>query len=469
MSDYDLLVSGGRVVTGNAVVLCDIGIRDGVIVALGAGLEGNAKRHIDATGMIVTPGGVDGHAHIDQPDHPSSIVCDSFETATRSAAVGGTTTVVSFAWQLPGHSLKDTVADYHEKAKASKIDYAFHMTITDATDTVLEDELPALVDAGNRSIKVFMTYDGIGIDDQQILKVLEAARRNGALVCVHAEHHGLIAHMTEKLVRAGKTEPKYFPDSKPIAAEREAVNRIIALAETLDVPIEIFHVSGKEPADEIARAKARGVKVFAETCPQYLVLTRDDLDRPGIEGAKFIFGPPARTKDDQQALWQAIASGTITLISSDHSPNLFWGETGKTQGRDDIGFHEIPNGIPGIAARLPLLHHHGVNAGHIDLVKFCELVCAEPARMFGLYPRKGVIAIGSDADLVLWDRKKEVTLTNEMMHHACDYTPYEGMKVRGFPTMTLLRGDVIAENGEPVQRDPSGIYLARDAYDYIAP
>ncbi len=283
MDELDLLITGGQVVAGGDVVFADIGVKNGKIAAIGQRLGVTAKQTVDATGMIVTPGGVDTHTHIDQPS-PSAEMCDNFETASASAAAGGTTTVVSFAWQEVGDSLAEITRGYYEKARTSRVDYAFHLTITDPTEKVLEEELPALVAQGNRSIKIFMTYKGVGLDDGQILRVLDAARRNGALVCVHAEHHALIEYLTEKLLKAGLTTPKYFPWSKPIIAEREAVQRIIALSEALDVPIEIFHVSGAEPAAEIERAQKRGLKVWAETCPHYLTLTAADLRQARLRG-----------------------------------------------------------------------------------------------------------------------------------------------------------------------------------------
>lgn len=468
MDHFDLLIRGGEVVVGADLTKCDIGIKDGRIVALGADLAGSAAKTVEANGLLITPGGVDTHVHIDQPSGSAAEMCDNFETASASAAAGGTTTVVSFAWQSPGESLAEVAADYAARARASRVDYAFHLTITDPTEKVLEQELPSLVAAGNRSIKIFMTYKGVGLDDAQILRVLDAARRNKALVCVHAEHHALIEYMTQKLLAAGLTEPRYFPWSKPIIAEREAVHRIIALCEALDVPVEIFHVSGAESAAEVERAQKRGLKVWAETCPHYLTLTADDLDLPGFEGAKLIFGPPARTAADQEALWDLLNRGVISIVSSDHSPSRFDDPKGKKVGGENAPFSAVPNGVPGLAARLPVLFSEGVSAGRISLAKFVDLVSTAPAKMFGLYPRKGVIAVGSDADLVLWDAKKQVVLTNAMMRHASDYTPYEGMKVTGYPVATYLRGRPIFEDGELVGSG-GGEFLAREPYEMITP
>ena len=468
MPKLDLLIRGGNVVTGLNASQCDIGVKDGSIAVLGRDLDLAADQIVDATGMIVTPGGVDPHVHIDQPSGSAAEMCDTFETASASAAAGGTTTVVCFVWQSQGESLAAVAADYSERAKASRVDYAFHLTITDPTDEVIEKELPVLVAAGNRSIKIFMTYKGVGLDDAQILRVLDAARKNRALVCVHAENHALIEYLTQKLLAAGLASPKYFPWSKPIVAEREAVQRIIALSEALDVPIEIFHVSGAEPAAEIERAQQRGLKVWAETCPHYLLLTEENLDLPGFEGAKFIFGPPARTRSDQEALWEYLRRGVISIISSDHSPSKYDDPKGKKVKGEHAPFSVIPNGVPGLAARMPLMFSEGVSAGRISLDEFVELVSAAPAKLFGLYPRKGAIAVGSDADIVIWDPRKRVTLTNALMHHAGDYTPYEGKEVVGYPIATYLRGRLIFKDGELIGAG-GGLHLVRDEYPMIKP
>lgn len=342
------------------------------------------------------------------------------------------------------------------------------MTITDPTPTVLKEELPRLVAEGNRSIKIFMTYEGVRVDDAQAIRVLAEARRNRALVCVHAEHHDLLAWLTEQLVEAGLTTPKYHPWAKPMVVEREAVHRIIALAEALDVPIQVFHVSGAESAEEIARAQARGLKVWGETCPQYLVLTAEDLDRPGFEGAKFVFGPPARTKADQEALWRYIRRGVIEVVSSDHSPTRF-DATGKKVAGENAPFHKIPNGIPGLAARLPVLFTEGVSKGRIDVQTFVRLVSTNPARLFGLHPRKGTLAVGSDADIVIFDPDKSVMLTNAAMHHGGDFTPYEGYQTQGYPVATYLRGKLVFDGQEVVGPAGQGQYLARDLYPMIEP
>jgi len=468
MSAFDLVIRGGSVVTATDVMRCDVGVRDGRVAMLGVDLP-PGKSTVDATGLLVLPGGVDGHCHIEQPSGSAAEMCDTFTTGTSSAAAGGTTTVVCFAWQMKGQSLARAAADYALSAQKALIDYAFHLTITDPTETVMKDELPALVAAGNRSIKIFMTYEGVRVNDAEVLRVLAAARKLGALVCVHAEHHDLILFMTEQLIAAGLTLPKHHAWAKPTVVEREAAHRIIAMAEALDVPIQIFHVSGPEPAEEIARARKRGLKVWGETCPQYLTLSDEDLDRPGFEGAKYIFSPAPRSKAEQRGLWDYILDGTIDVVSSDHSPTRFDDAKGKKVAGENAPFNKVPNGVPGVAARLPLVFHEGVTKGRITVSKFVDLVSTAPAKQFGIFPRKGTIAIGSDADVVLWDPNKTVTLTNALMHHGSDYTPYEGMTVTGYPVATYVRGKLVFDGKAIVGAPGFGQHLAREPYAYIEP
>ena len=464
---FDLIVKGGTVVTSGGVARSDVGIRGGRVAALAPSLEG--ERVVDAQGLLVLPGGVDTHVHLDQPATGVTENSDDFDTGTASAAAGGTTTVVSFAWQTRGGSLKAAVEDYHRRAAKARIDYSFHLTVTDPTPTVLDEELPALVESGCRSVKVFMTYDGVGLNDAQLIETLAASRRAGALVCVHAEHHGLIEYLSRRIVAAGLTAPKYHPWAKPPLVEREAIGRIAAMAEMLDVPVQVFHVSCPETAAEVARAQARGLKIWAETCPQYLALTAEDLDRPGFEGAKFIFGPPARTAADREGLWHYLRNGTLGVISSDHSPLAFDSPKGKKAAGADAPFDKVPNGIPGLAARLPITFHEGVAKGRIDVETFVDLVATRPARLFGLSPRKGSIAIGADADLVLFDPDATQVLTQAGQHHGGDFTPYEGREVRGRVVATYLRGEPVFADGRVVGAPGRGRFLARDPYPEIAP
>ena len=452
MAAFDLIVQGGTVATTSGIGAADIGIRDGRITGLGFDL-GQAERVIDATGRLVLPGGVDSHTHLSQASRDGSICADDFASGTASAAAGGTTTVIPHVRQAPGESLAAATADYAELARDARIDYAFHLIVTDPSDQVIDAELPALIAAGHHSVKIFMTYAGTGIGDAQILKVMAATKRLGALLCVHAENDAMIQQRIAALLAAGKTAPKYHAEARPMVVEREAVQRIIAMAEFLDAPIQIFHVSGDEPAVEIARAQGRGVKVWAETCTQYLTLTAADLDREGFEGAKFICSPALRTTADQVALWGHLRRGVLHNVTSDHSPTRF-DSTGKKIRGEDAPFTVVPNGIPGLAARLPILFSEGVGKGRIDLETFIAIGATNAAKLMGLWPRKGTIAVGADADLAIWDPDRRVTLTNALMQHGVDYTPYEGMEVTGWPVTTICRGTVICDEG--VIHGPTG-------------
>ena len=439
----DLVIRRAQVATASDTFMSDIGIRDGRIALLGNQLPG-AAREIDARGRIVTPGGVDAHCHLDQPMAPPVRMADDFDSGTRSAACGGTTTVIPFAAQQKGQSLRAAVTDYHRRAEGrAHVDYAFHLIVSDPTPTVLDDELPALIREGYTSFKLYMTYDDLKLDDGQILDVLAVAREHGAMAMVHAENADCIAWLTNRLEAAGRTAPRFHAQSRPMLVEREATHRAIALAQLVDVPILVVHVSGREAVEQIRWARAHGLSVFAETCPQYLFLTADDL---GIDdnyrGARCVCSPPPRDKANQQVIWDGLVDGLFTVFSSDHAPFRYDAPEGKKPGGQEVAFRHIPNGIPGIETRLPLLYSEGVLAGRITVNRFVELTSTNPAKAYGLHPRKGTIAIGSDADLVIWD-ERECVLRNEALHHAVDYTPYEGMKLRAWPGMTLAGGDVL--------------------------
>jgi dihydropyrimidinase len=467
MVEYDVVIRGGTVVTAADVARCDVGIVGGRVVALGEQLTGGA-RTIDASGRLVLPGGVDSHCHIEQPPVGGVDNADSFASATASAAAGGTTTVICFSSQTKGGTVTEELREYHRKATRALIDYSFHLIVTDPSDAVLA-ELPPLIAEGHRSLKVFMTYDSSVLDDAQILRVLALARRHGALVTVHAENHEAIRFLTEALVEAGLTAPKHHAWSKPMAVEREAVHRVIALAELLDVPIQVFHVSGAEAAEEIHRAQQRGLKVFGETCAHYLALTADDLDRPGFEGAKFICSPALRTQADQEALWGYIRTGVLGVVSSDHAPYRHDHPRGKKAHGENAPFCVVPNGVPGLETRLPVVFSEGVVNGRIDLPTFVAVTATNPARLFGIHPQKGTIAVGADADIAIWDPEKRVTITNAMLNHQVDYTIYEGMQVEGWPVTTLSRGEIVCEDGAVRATPGRGRFLPRGPYDQIRP
>jgi dihydropyrimidinase len=416
----------------------------------------------------VLPGGVDSHCHIDQMTSTGVRIADDFVSGTSAAAAGGTTTMICFSTQTKGEPLTPNLRDYQERAKQSLIDYGFHLIVTDPSAVVME-ELPGLIAAGHRSIKIFMTYNNSVLRDDEILKVLSVARKEGAFVTVHAENHDAIAFLTKSLLEAGLKEPKYQPWAKPIAVEREAIHRICTFSELLDVPVQIFHVTGADAAEELARAQQRGVKVFGETCPQYLTLTAQDFDRPGFEGAKFLCSPPPRTPRDHEALWGYIRRGVLGVVSSDHSAYRFDDVNGKKMRGEDAPFNVIANGIPGIETRLPVLFSEGVSKGRIDLPTFVAISATNAAKLFGLHPKKGTIAIGADADICIWDPDRKVTITNDSLHHNVDYTVYEGLDVQGWPVTTVSRGEIVADEGQIQAKPGRGRFLPRDRYDYIAP
>jgi len=393
---------------------------------------------------------------------------ESFVSASISALAGGTTTAVTFSIQFKGHKILPTLTEYRPRAQSSMIDYAFHQIITDPTDDVIHNEIPALAESGIRSLKVFLTYDALRLDDRGYLRVLAAARRSGMLVTVHCENYDAIEWMTEALLAAGMTAPKFHAWARPAILEREATYRAIALAELVDQPIQIFHVSCGEVAEEIRRAQSRGLMVWAETCPQYLTLKSEDMDRPGFEGAMFMCSPPPRDESAKIDLWRHIKAGTICNISSDHAGFSFDGSLGKRSAGENALFPDIPNGIPGLAARMPLLFSEGVANGRISPSDFVRLTAYNPARLFGLRS-KGSLDVGADADLVFWDPGKTVTLTNSLMQHAIDYTPYEGRTVTGWPVLTMLRGNVVMRHGVVTSTPGSGRYIARPPYEFIKP
>ncbi len=463
---FETVIKGGTVVTEKISMAADVGITGGRIAAIGADLEGSEV--IDAAGLLVMPGGVDSHCHLEQLREDGTTDEESFCSGSISALAGGTTTAITFSNQFKGSQILPSLAEYRSRAATAMIDYAFHQIVTDPTDDVIHREIPEVVTSGVRSLKVFLTYDPLHVDDRGFLRILAAARRAGALVTVHCENYAAIGWLTEALLAAGLTTPKYHAWSRPALVEREATFRAIALAELVDQPIQIFHVSCAEVAEEIARAQARGVKVWAETCPQYLTLTAADMDRPGLEGAKFMCSPAPRDAGAANGLWAAMASGTIDIISSDHSGFNFEGSRGKRIAGAEPPFRDIMNGVPGICARLPLVFSEGVSTGRITPSDFVRLTAYNPARLFGL-TAKGRMEAGADADIVLWDANKQVILTNAVMQHAIDYTPYEGRKITGWPVLTMRRGEVVMRDGVVTAAPGSGRYIPIPEYDFIRP
>ena len=462
MSAFDLVIRGGTAATAVDVYRTDIGVRDGRIAALAADLPAG-RREIDARGLLVLPGGIDAHCHLDQPTGDESVMADDFVSGTRSAACGGTTTVMPFAAQMKGQSLREAVADYHRRADGKAfVDYAFHLIVTDPTPQVLGQELPALIRDGYTSFKIYMTYDALKLSDRQILDVLALARGERALVMIHAENADCIGWLTEKLERAGDVAPRFHAAARPQIAEREATHRAIALAELADTPILIVHVSGRDAIEQIRWARSRGLRIYAETCPQYLFLTAGDLAAPGFHGAKCVCSPPPRDRASQAAVWDGLSDGLFQVFSSDHAPFRYDDPKGKMVAKAASRFACIPNGIPGLETRLPLLFSAGVNEGRIDLCQFVALAATNAAKMYGLYPRKGSIAIGADADVAVWDPDREVTVANDLLHHNVDYTPYEGVRVRGWPVTTISRGEIVWADGAFAAASGRGQFLRCD-------
>lgn len=468
MTQFDSVISGGTVFTATDTMQCDVAIKDGRIVALGHGL-GDAATVIDAKGKLVLPGGVEGHCHVEQESAFGMMGADDFYSATVSAVYGGTTTILSFAAQHRGQSLREVVETYRERARSKAvIDYGFHLMITDPTPQTISEDLPVLIQQGLTSLKVFMTYDRLQLQDYQMMEVLDTARRYGAMVMVHAENNDIIRWLSDRLLGQGHWQPRYHAISHPRIGEGEATHRAIAMSELMDVPILIVHVSTQHAMDEISRAQSEGLKIYGETCPQYLFLTADDLDREGMEGAKYCCSPPPRDKATQEQIWKGLRNGTFQVFSSDHAPFRF-DETGKLRAGPKPTFKQIANGMPGIELRLPLLFSEGVGKGRIDIHQFIALTATNPAKIYGLHPRKGCIAVGADADIAVWDPECVRTISAAMLHDNAGYTPYEGMTVKGWPVTVLSRGRIAVDNGFLGVGRGTGQFLARGLSDAARP
>jgi dihydropyrimidinase len=455
------VLRNGTIVTATDTRCGDIGVRDGRIAAIGAAL-GDAADVIDATGRLVLPGGIDAHCHIDQKSSSGLMTADDFFTGGVSAACGGTTTILPFAAQHRGQALQAVVDDYRARAEARAfVDYGFHLIVSDPSAPDFDADLVRLVEGGCPSLKVYMTYDALRLSDRQMLSVFEAAAGLGAVVMVHAENSDLVAWSTERLIRGGLVEPRHHPASRPSAAEAEATGRAIALAEAAGAAVFIVHVSCRDALVPIVAARARGARVYAETCPQYLLLAASDMDRPGFDMAKFVCSPPLRSVEDQVALWAALASGELDLVASDHAPYRLRDTQGKLAHGEHAPFTKIPNGMPGLELRLPLLFSEGVVKGRLTVQQFVELTATAPARIYGLAPRKGDIAVGADADLVIWNPTRTETVTHTALHDAMDYTPFEGWCVTGWPETTIARGELVWHQGQVRGNPGRGRFLSR--------
>ncbi|WP_424830554.1 dihydropyrimidinase [Ruegeria sp.] len=466
MDAFDLIIQGGTVATASDTFRADVGIRNGKITALADNLSG-ATRTIDATGKLVLPGGIESHAHIEQESATGAMTSDDYYTGSVSAAFGGNTSIIPFAAQHRGQSIDDVLDLYHSRASSkSVLDYSFHLIVSDPTQEVLTKGLPKAFEGGITSFKVFMTYDKMIVSDEQMLDILVTAREHGALTMVHAENNAMIKWMVKRLIDRGYTKPPYHAVSHPAAAEAEAISRGIALASYVDAPLLIVHVSSEAGANLVADARRAGKKIFGETCPQYLFLEADDLDREGAEGLKYVCSPPLRNKQTQEDLWRHLQAGTFHLYSSDHAPYRF-DETGKLSNGPNPPFTQVANGMPGIELRAPLLFHHGVNKGRITLNQFVAYTSTNAARLFGMHPEKGTIAIGSDADIAIWDPALTRTITADGMHDNMDYTPFEGHSLTGWPVTVLSRGEIIVDQNKLYAERGRGQFVHRRPFDPV--
>ncbi len=460
---YDTVIRNGTVVTRIGLVQTDLGIMGEQIATIDRGLDG--AQVIDAAGKLVIPGGIDPHVHLQMPAGPVTS-SDDWRTGTVAAACGGTTTVIDFVEPEKG-SLIQGLADRRAEAEGAKsgnggavVDFGLHMTIMDVQPTTLA-EIPFVVRSGCTSFKTYLTYEGFKLDDGELLAAYEAVAEAGGLALVHAENDGIVNRLKARFLREGHFEPRWHPRSRPGPAEAEAVVRALAVAEVAGCPLYVVHVSTARGADAVAHARGRGQHAYGETCPQYLLLTEAEYERPGFEGAKFVCSPPLRPESDREGLWARMVAGDLSTVGTDHCPFFYRGQ--KDLGRPDgqhPPFSRIPGGMPGVESRLALLYSFGVGQGWLSVEQWVELCCTAPARIFGLAGRKGELVEGADADVVIFDPERSVTLSPAVLHENCDYTPYEGFRLKGYPVLTMLRGRVIVRDGNFVG-EGAGRYLVR--------
>lgn len=457
---FDLTIRNGRICNADASFHADIGIRDGVIAEIAPQLS-PGRQDVDAKGLWVLPGGIDSHTHIEQLSGMGLMCADDFYSGTVSAAFGGTTTILSFAAQHRNDRIPDVLADYSARAREKAvIDYGFHLILTNPDEQALRHELPQVIRDGITSLKVYMTYDMLKLDDYQLLEVMAVAGEHGAMVMMHAENHDMIRWVAKRLLERGHTAPKFHTVAHDVLAESEATHRAISLARLVDVPVLIVHVAGSETVNIIRHAQTLGASVYAESCPQYLFLEAKDADLPGVEGAKFCCSPPPGDVASQEAIWEGFKDGTLHVYSSDHAPYRF-DESGKLPKGEVTTFKEMANGVPGIELRLPLLFSEGVMKGRMSVEEFVALTATNHARMYGLSPRKGSIAVGADADVVLWDTEKQVTVSADMLHDQVGYTPYEGRVLQGWPVQVFSRGRCVIRDNTLMVEKGSGQFIAR--------
>jgi dihydropyrimidinase len=461
---FDTIIRKGSIVTATDTYLADVAIAHGKIAEIGIDLPAqNADTVLDATGKLILPGGIDVHTHLDMP-FGGTTSADDFETGTRAAAFGGTTTLIDFAIQYKGQALRKAFDTWMSKAASKAVcDYAFHCIVTDVSGGQLA-EMNDLVREGVTSFKLFMAYPGVFmLDDGSIFKALQTTAKNGGMVCMHAENGSAIDVIVQQALAEGKKAPKYHALTRPTTAEAEATARAIALAEMAGAPIYIVHLSCNDALEKVREARDRGVPVYAETCPQYLYLSIENFDVPGFEGAKYVFTPPLREKWHQEKLWNGLKRDHLQVVSTDHCPFCF--KEQKELGKDD--FTKIPNGGPGIEHRMSLIFSGGVARGRFSVNRFVELVSTTPAKLFGLYPRKGTIAVGSDADLVIFDPKRKHTISAKTHHMRVDYSMFEGIEVTGMPDVVLSRGRVVVQDDKFLGKAGQGEFLRRATYAQV--
>jgi dihydropyrimidinase len=452
------LIENGTVVTAGETVTGDVLVEDEKVAAIGLDLDVQPDRVIDATDRYVIPGGVDVHTHFDLP-FGGSFCSDDFGSGTRAAAFGGTTTCVDFAVQDYGESLRQGLDRWFEKGQKAQTDYSLHMIVREVNDPVLK-EMDELVGEGITSFKLFMAYPGVFmLDDAAIFKTMQRAADSGALIMMHAENGGPIDVLIQQHLAEGKTDPVYHGVTRPAVMEGEAVHRVFKMAELAGAPAYIVHLSSRDALGAVQEARDRGVAAFAETCPQYLYLSLDDLARPGFEGAKFVCSPPLRPKDHHDDLWKGLAQGDLQVVATDHAPFNYQGQ--KDMGKDN--FANIPNGLPSVEDRVTLMFQR-VRSGQLSPNRWVELIATSPAKMFGLYPRKGAIAPGFDADIVIFDPNRERVISADSHHMNVDYSCYEGMEVWGVPEVVMQRGAVLVENEEWFGKEGQGSFIPRSRF-----
>ena len=450
----DLVIKGGTVVTATDCYQADLGVRNEQIVCIGHDLTG--RQVVDASGCLVFPGFVDAHVHLSLPVG-GIISTDDFRTGTIAAACGGTTTIIDFITPERGQSLRQATDLRRTEADGQAVvDYTLHLTAVDAEPRTLR-EVASLAAEGYTSLKLYTTYPAVMVDDAAMLHLLELAREHGIMPLVHTENHATIEHLKARFLAEGKVEPRYHPLSRPPVVEAEAAHRVITLAGLVDCPVIIAHLTCRETLAVVERAQQAGQSVYAEVTPNHLLLDDELYDLPDFEGAKFVLSPPLRDRSHQAPLWRALARGTLAMASTDHCPWTFADQ--KQRGQHN--FTQIPNGTPGIETRVPLLYSEGVGKGRLSLHRFVDVCATAPARLYGLFPRKGTIAVGSDADLVIFDPYQEVTLSHTALHQNVDYCPFESWQVYGYPRTVIVRGQVIVQEGEFIGPAGWGQFLAR--------